>query len=131
MDMRIGTDIIRHERIAADLENIGESAFARYTFSAAELAESQQAAEPITYLAGRFCAKEAVIKTLQGELDSVRFNEIETLRGDGGLPVTRLTGDAAKGMEARGRSWDFSTSISHEEGVSIACVLASFDDLAV
>lgn len=75
-------------------------------------------------LAGRFAAKEAVLKALgTGFGDGVAFSDIVIRRAAGAPPEVRLAGGAAKAAAERGiSSWQL--SISHAGGIAIASAIA-------
>jgi holo-[acyl-carrier protein] synthase len=77
---------------------------------------------PLRSLAGRFAAKEAVIKAI-GESTGVRWHDMEVVPDEHGSPGIRVSGAAAALAEARGiRSWHL--SITHDSGVAVAMVVA-------
>jgi holo-[acyl-carrier protein] synthase len=77
---------------------------------------------PLRSLAGRFAAKEAIIKAL-GESTGVRWLDMEIVPDEHGSPGIRVSGGAAALAEARGiRSWH--VSITHDSGVAVAMVVA-------
>lgn len=77
---------------------------------------------PLRSLAGRFAAKEAVIKAL-GESTGVGWHDMVVLSDDHGNPGVELSGAAASLAAARGiTSWHL--SMSHDAGVAVAMVVA-------
>ncbi len=74
-------------------------------------------------LAGRFAAKEAVIKALGGGEDALPWRSIELRRGLGGAPSICLSGAAEQLARRRGVR-DFSVSLSHDRGLAVAAVIA-------
>ncbi len=77
---------------------------------------------PLRSLAGRFAAKEAVMKAL-GESTGVRWHDMVVVSDERGDPGVRLSGAAATLAAARGiTSWHL--SMSHDAGVAIAMVVA-------
>lgn len=87
----IGNDIIAVERIV-DVINRHGKRFLDRTFTSEEQAYCQQHRESVRHYAGRFAAKEAVVKALgtgfRGEVD---FLEIEILNDELGKPVVHLS----------------------------------------
>jgi len=75
-------------------------------------------------LAGRFAAKEAVMKALgTGFGDGVAFTDIEIHREDGSPPEVRLSGGAAQAAARLGVvRWQI--SISHTSTLAMASVIA-------
>lgn len=75
-------------------------------------------------LAGRFAAKEAVIKVLRPLADTaLPWSDIEVVRHPEGWTELRLAGFAAKRAEHEGLA-AFSVSMSHEGDTACAVVLA-------
>lgn len=95
----IGIDAIEIERIAASLARHGDR-FAEKVYTPAEraLAEgrSHPTEGPAEFLAGRFAAKEAVLKVLgTGWAKGLGFQDVEILRSPDGRPHVALHGPAA------------------------------------
>jgi holo-[acyl-carrier protein] synthase len=77
---------------------------------------------PLRSLAGRFAAKEAVIKAL-GESTGVRWHDRVVVSDALGNPAVQLSGAAAALAAARGiTSWHL--SMSHDAGAAVAMVVA-------
>ncbi len=93
-------------------------------FVQSELDEIGDGADRIERLAGRFAAKEAVLKALgTGFGAGVAFTDVVIHRSPGMAPDVRLTGGAANAAAALGvTAWLL--SISHAGGVAMASVLA-------
>lgn len=93
-------------------------------FVQAELHEIGNTVDRIERLAGRFAAKEAVLKALgTGFGAGVAFTDVMILRAPGAAPEIQLSGGAAKAAAALGvTAWRL--SISHTGGLAIASVLA-------
>jgi len=72
-------------------------------------------------LAGRFAAKEALIKAL-GESTGVRWHDMQVVSGADGNPSFQLAGAAAEIAEQRGVS-AVHLSMSHDGGIAIAYVV--------
>ena len=73
-------------------------------------------------LAGRFAAKEALIKAL-GDSTGVRWHHMEVISDDHGNPGLELNGPAAEIASRRGATHVHLT-MSHDAGVAIAFVVA-------
>ena len=115
----IGIDIIDISRVRAVIERHGDR-FSRRIWTGAELAESTTRDDPLPYLAGRFAAKEAVLKALgTGLSGGIRWVDVEILRGDRGAPFVRLEGEAERQAARLGISRIF-VSISHSEAQAAA-----------
>lgn len=80
-------------------------------------------AERLSYLAGRFAVKEAVVKALGIDTDRVRLDEIETTNDSFGVPHIELTGSLARIACDRGAHAPVLVTITHKDGMSAACVL--------
>ena len=93
-------------------------------FVQAELDEIGNGADRIERLAGRFAAKEAVLKALgTGFGGGVAFTDVMIQRAPGAAPEVRLAGGAAKAAAALGvTAWRL--SISHAGGMAMASVVA-------
>ncbi|MBO0708963.1 MAG: holo-ACP synthase, partial [Candidatus Dormibacteraeota bacterium] len=86
MTPRIGVDVCPVERIARAVERGGDR-FLEKIYTPAELEYCAGRAER---LAGRWAAKEAVLKCLDGNVASLAKREIEILPNSQGAPVVRL-----------------------------------------
>lgn len=93
-------------------------------FVQGELNEIGDGANRIERLAGRFAAKEAVLKAIgTGFGAGVAFTDVVIERAPGEAPTIRLSGGAARAAAALGvTTWQL--SISHAGGMAIASVLA-------
>ena len=93
-------------------------------FVQAEVNEIGSGADRIERLAGRFAAKEAVLKALgTGFGAGIAFTDVVIHREPGAAPEVQLAGGAAKVAEALGvTAWRL--SISHTGGLAIASALA-------
>ena len=92
----IGTDIIEVERIRGMLERHGDS-FLERCFTPAEIAHASRYKDPVVHYAGRWAAKEAVVKVLgTGFVKGIRFHDIEVLPLHTGQPEIHLYGDASE-----------------------------------
>lgn len=93
-------------------------------FVQAELDEIGDGPDRVERLAGRFAAKEAVLKALgTGFGAGVAFTDVMIHRMPGAAPEVRLAGGAAKVAETLGIvGWLL--SISHAGGMATASVLA-------
>ncbi|HXR44188.1 MAG TPA: holo-ACP synthase [Pseudolysinimonas sp.] len=113
----IGVDVVdlaRFERAVARTPRLRERLFAE---SEREL--------PLRSLAGRFAAKEALIKAL-GESTGIRWHDMEVVSNGHGDPSFRLSGAAA--ALAAGRAIArLHLTMSHDAGVAIAMVVAETD----
>lgn len=87
----LGNDIISIERIVHIIERHGKS-FLDRTFTIEEQAYCQKHRESQRHYAGRFAAKEAIVKALgTGFREGVDFLEIEILNDQLGKPIVHLS----------------------------------------
>lgn len=117
MMIAVGSDIVRIARLSQH----ASPAFLARTFTARELQICEGRAES---LAGRWAAKEAVMKALGAGVGEVALTDIEVGREDSGRPVVRLLGGAADRAQAAGLS-QWQVSISHDGDYAIATVVAT------
>ena len=88
-----------------------------------ELDEAGNGQSRIQHLAGRFAAKEAVLKALgTGFGAGVALSDVITHREAGGPPRVRLKGGAAKSAKEQGIV-EWRLSISHTENVAMASAI--------
>jgi holo-[acyl-carrier protein] synthase len=113
-----GVDIVELDRIQSVLERFGKRFLDRiYTPSEQEYCRGRA-----PNLAGRFAAKEAVMKALGTGIRGVGWKEIEVVRQRGKAPTIKLHGRAAKRAEAMGIN-EMALSISHSRDYAIASVV--------
>ncbi|RJX23099.1 MAG: holo-[acyl-carrier-protein] synthase [Ammonifex sp.] len=122
----IGTDIVDVGRIRRALERWGER-FLKRVYTPAEQACCGTKTGVFFYLAGRFAAKEAVLKALGVGRDGVGFNEVEILNDTSGRPLVVLKGRAAAVAQSQGISRVL-LSISHDAGSAVAFAVAEKED---
>ena len=77
---------------------------------------------PMKTIAGRFAAKEALIKALGGS-DGVSWQEVEITKNSLGQPEIKTSGQTAATVRDAGIS-KFHLSISHDAGMAVAMVVA-------
>jgi phosphopantetheine--protein transferase-like protein len=82
-------------------------------FTPAEVAHCQRQGNPAESFAGRWCAKEAVVKAF-GARASVSVRDVEIFADDRGAPVVRLAARLASS------GWCARVSIAHQPPVAIA-----------
>jgi holo-[acyl-carrier protein] synthase len=108
-----GIDLVETQRIADMLRDHGQR-FLDRCFSPREQAYcAANAKRYVEHLAGRFAAKEAVLKALgTGWAKGIAWTDIEVLREPSGQPRIELSGECLKIAAAQGvRQW--LVSISH------------------
>jgi holo-[acyl-carrier protein] synthase len=123
----IGTDIIECLRIAKMIERHGELFLTRvYTPHEIEYCTARKAATQ--HYAGRFAAKEAVLKALgTGWTRGIQWRDIEVKNEMGGRPHIVLSGAAAELCKKNGIT-EVLISISHCRTHATAYALAVGED---
>lgn len=118
-----GIDLVEVAELRRWIEDSRDPLIPR-CFVQAELNEIGDGIDRIERLAGRFAAKEAVLKALgTGFGAGVAFTDVVIHREPGAAPEVRLSGGAAKAAAALGvTAWRL--SISHAGGLAMASVLA-------
>jgi holo-[acyl-carrier protein] synthase len=118
-----GVDIVELDRIESVLKRFGKRFLDRiYTTSEQEYCRGR-----VPNLAGRFAAKEAVMKALGTGIRGVGWKEIEVVRQRGKPPSIRLHGRAAKRAEMLGIK-ELALSISHSRDYAVASVVGMAED---
>ena len=119
MIVGMGIDVCSIERMRRALERHGDRFFARIC-SENERADLSGRDMP-TALAGRFAAKEAFAKALDGAR-GVGWHEVEVRRAASGKPSLELKGNAMAMVTTFGAdAWH--VSITHDAGVAVAVVI--------
>ena len=123
----IGTDIIECLRIAQMIERHGEVFINRvYTPHEIQYCSTRKAATQ--HYAGRWAAKEAVLKSLgTGWVKGISWRDIEVQSTESGKPTIHLSGGALQASERRGIH-KILISISHCRSHATAFALAVGDD---
>lgn len=122
--MRLGLDLLPAGRLDRLLTRAW---FTGYAFADAELgyAETLSPERRREFLAGRFAAKEAVLKVLTvGLFEGVLPRDIAVARGAGGTPLVTVHGSAADAARRAGVT-DLVVSITHTDGM-VAAVAAGW-----
>ena len=123
MIIGIGIDIVEIVRIDRPAQN---ERFYTDFFSDEEIAVFKACKYAPQTVAGRFAAKEAVLKALGQGLGGMPLREISIIRLPSGQPEARLTGEAKRTAEALGAK-RIHISISHDGGYAIAQAIAEGD----
>ncbi|MGA2617041.1 MAG: holo-ACP synthase [Thermoguttaceae bacterium] len=119
----IGTDIIECLRIARLIERHGEL-FINRVYTPEEIRYCQNRKQATQHFAGRFAAKEAVLKALgAGWRRGIAWRDIEVGSQDGGRPVVAIQGGVEEAARQLGVT-RFLVSISHCHTHATACALA-------
>jgi len=114
-----GIDLVECGRLAGIIERHGER-FLRRVFTSGELAYCRGRKRQIEHLAGRFAAKEAVLKALgTGWRGGIAWTDVEVVSAPSGQPRIVLSGRCREIAEALGLS-GILVSISHTAAHAIA-----------
>jgi holo-[acyl-carrier protein] synthase len=121
-----GIDIVEIARLEASMARHPER-FGRRVFTDAERAYCEGRAKPAIHFAGRFAAKEAVLKALRtGWAKGIGWTNVEVTSGSAGEPSVVLTGGAAERAQAMGIE-RIHISISHTDSHAVASAVAESD----
>jgi holo-[acyl-carrier protein] synthase len=119
----IGTDIVECLRVGRMIEQHGELFLAR-VYTEREVCYCQSRKRAVEHFAGRWAAKEAILKCLgTGWRRGLDWTDIEVRHDDAGKPQVHL-GGAAKEVALRLRVSDILLSISHCRAYATAYALA-------
>jgi holo-[acyl-carrier protein] synthase len=117
----IGLDIVATERIASALARYGDR-FLQRILGPRELLLLQKRPDPAMFTAGRFAAKEAVIKALADILDRrPPWRSIEVVSSAGGKPVVQFSDSLKEKLSG----YACLISISHDKNVTAAVAVIS------
>jgi len=118
-----GIDLVDCPRIEAMIERHGER-FIERIFTAAEQAYAGANKNEIEKLAGRFAAKEAILKLVgTGWRGKIAWTDIEIINNSSGQPEVTLDGEVKKIAETLGIK-HISISITHTANFAIASAVA-------
>lgn len=123
-----GIDIVETSRIRESVQEHGQR-FLDRVYTPAELAYCTRGKKRyFEHLAGRFAAKEAVLKVLgTGWRGGIAWTDIEVLPEPSGQPKVRLSGECLRIAESLGiRRWH--VSISHIETHATASAIGESDE---
>lgn len=117
-----GVDIVEVSRIGAMVAEHGEH-FLERVFTQGEREYAHASKRRDEHLAGRFAAKEAVLKALgTGWSQGIAWTDIEVTRGPAGEPGVRLSGKAKSIADSLGIGrWVL--SLSHTENYAVASAI--------
>lgn len=117
-----GIDIVECSRIAALLDK-HRVRFLERVLTARERVRADELRNPVPHIAGRFAAKEAVLKVLgTGWRGRIAWTDIEISNDEHGAPRVRLTGECARVAHQRGIN-RVVLSISHTESHATASAI--------
>jgi holo-[acyl-carrier protein] synthase len=104
----LGIDV---EEVARFKELYQDDHFLRLIFTEKEISYCKQKKEPYVSFAGKFCAKEAVVKAFPC---TIAMKDIEIVNNESGRPEVFIKGE---------RKPEIQCSISHTVNTAVACVL--------
>lgn len=116
MIVGIGTDIVEISRIS---RAVRRSRFVERVFTEAERKYCLSRARPEEHFAGRFAAKEAVLKALGTGKRGIAWTEVEILPTRDGSPRVCLRGRAAEVARQKGIK-EVLVSLSHSREYAVA-----------
>lgn len=123
MIVGLGTDIVEITRIGQMIERHGEL-FLQRVYTESEIRYCQQRKEAMQHYAGRWAAKEAVMKTLgTGFTRGVGWQDIEVANRKSGQPQIVLSGGAKEFAASRGIG-EILITISHCRTYATATAIA-------
>lgn len=113
----LGVDIIEIQRIKSALKR--HSRFKERFFTAAEREYCEEYKQAAPHYAGRFAAKEAVVKALGTGFSGFKWQDVEIISGDQGPPEVKLYNQAQQVAEQQGIE-RIMISISHSRDYAVA-----------
>ncbi|MHC4068649.1 MAG: holo-ACP synthase [Planctomycetota bacterium] len=118
-----GIDLVDFKRIEQMLER-HEDRFLNRVFTSAEQAYANSNRDSTQTLAGRFAAKEAILKLMgTGWRGKIAWTDIEVLNNPSGQPQVTVRGEVEK-IAARLGVKQISVSITHTANFAIASAVA-------
>ena len=118
-----GIDLVDCPRIEEMIQRHGER-FIKRVFTADEQAYAEANKNEVEKLAGRFAAKEAILKLIgTGWRGKIAWTDIEIVNNPAGQPQVNLSGEVEKIAEKLGIK-HISVSITHTANFAIASAVA-------
>lgn len=118
-----GIDLVEFGRIEELLDR-HERRFLERVFTARELADAEKVKNHIEKLAGRFAAKEAVMKLIgTGWRDGVAWTDIQVVNNELGQPIVNISGKVKELAEQKGIE-QITLSITHTANFAMASAVA-------
>lgn len=123
MILGLGTDIVEIVRIGQMIERHGEH-FLQRVYTEAEIAYCQDRKHCYQHFAGRWAAKEAVMKALgTGFIKGISWRDIEVRSQRSGAPLMMLHGGTREFAESKGIG-EILITISHCRSFATATAIA-------
>ena len=117
--INVGTDIVEISRIESCLRREN---FLKRVFGTDEIKEITNSKKMnVCSIAGRFCAKEAFLKSCGKGLNINELKDIQILHKDSGEPYFKFSGDIL--INVKEKKYNFSLSISHCRDYATAVVI--------
>jgi holo-[acyl-carrier protein] synthase len=116
----LGMDVCSVERVARILQGPLGERFRERVYTPAEVMTCRGRSDAATAFAARFAAKEALVKAL-GAPAGLRWQDMEVVRTDNGVPGFALTGVAQRFVAAR--RLRVLLALTHDAGVAAATVV--------
>jgi len=116
----LGMDVCSVERVARILDGPNGARFRERVYTPAEIATCEPRSDRATAYAGRFAAKEALVKAL-GAPPGIRWQDMEVVKASSGAPAFALSGVA--GREVAARRARVLLALTHDAGVAAASVI--------
>ena len=118
-----GIDLVDFERIEEMLQKHPKR-FPKRVYTATELADADAHVRRIEKLAGRFAAKEAVMKLIgTGWRDGIAWTDIEVVNNPLGQPIVTISGKVKELADEKGVE-QITLSITHTANFAIASAVA-------
>lgn len=122
----IGLDLVKISRIQSLVER-WQDRFLLRLYTDAERELSLKRASPYTFFAGRFAAKEAILKALgTGWSNGVSWLDIQVINDSTGRPIATVAGRTAMLAREAGIT-DIHVSLSHDADYAIAEAILTKD----
>jgi len=120
MKVYTGIDLIEIERF----EKLAPAIRERFIHRVLTEKERLEVKDSNASLAGKFAAKEAVVKAIGCGIGPISFQDMEILHDENGRPLLNLNNDALKIIrELRLKEWSLSISHSRQYAVAAATFL--------
>jgi len=120
--LRHGIDLVECDRIARLIANHGQR-FLDRVLTAAEQDRARSFHDPTPFVAGRWAAKEAILKMIgTGWRGKITWTDMEVLPDTAGRPLARLSGETARVAQSMGVT-QILVSITHTRQHAAASVI--------
>jgi holo-[acyl-carrier protein] synthase len=122
----IGVDLVSIDRVQAITQR-WQDRFLHRVYSEAERQDCFRRTTPYASLAGRFAAKEAILKALGvGWATGVSWRDVQVMSDAAGRPVARVEGRARSLIQEAGVT-AIHISLSHDGGYAVAQAILTND----